>query len=515
MSTDRGGIRETTPTRERAGPHASSPAHRSRRRWLFDAGGGLGGIALAHLLARSGLLAGESAPSGATRNALAGGRTSALATLDGGLHHRARARRVIQIFLNGGASQVDTFDPKPRLARDHGKRFDPGSGARVESVTGSGDFRVLKSPFAFRRYGECGRWVSSVFPHIAGIVDRLAFLMSVTSPTNVHGLGSYFMNTGFTIPGFPCMGAWISYGLGTLNEDLPTFVALPDARGLPYNNRGNFTAGFLPARHEGTVIDLGAPSPIPHLAPPPNARGITPRSEADGRRLLRRLNRRFVEEHPGESRLEARIASYELAARLQLAAPELFDLSRESDATRRLYGVDEEPTREFGRRLLLARRMIERGVRFVQVWSGASGPTNNWDNHANIETELPFMTRQVDLPAAGLILDLEARGLLDDTLVIWTTEFGRMPFGQGQSGRDHNGGTFVVWLAGAGVRAGHAIGESDEWGWKAIEPISVHDLHATILWLLGIDHERLTVRHEGRDFRLTDVDGFVLRRILA
>jgi hypothetical protein len=322
-------------------------------------------------------------------------------------------------------------------------------------------------------------------------------------------------NTGFTLPGFPCMGAWISYALGKLNRNLPEFVVLPDPKGLPYNNLGNFTAGFLPAKHQGTVINATSEQPIDFLHPPEEARQITAGSEEAGMRLLAGLNRRFAAQSPGDSRLEARVEAYELAARMQLSAPELFDMRGESAATRSLYGYEDKVTGDFARRCILGRRMIERGVRFVQIWSGPGGPSNNWDNHANINTELPYMANQVDKPIAGLIKDLKSRGLLEDTLVIWTTEFGRMPFSQGKGGRDHNGGTFVTWLAGAGIKPGVAHGESDEWGWKAKRKIWCYDLHATILHLLGINHEELTFRHQGIDRRLTDVHGHVIREILA
>ena len=473
--------------------HNLSP---TRRDALWRLGGGLGGVALAHLLGRDGLLA-----AGVARP-----------DLNGGLHHRAKAKRVIQLFMNGGASQVDTFDYKPALAKLHGKPFDPG--VRVEAVT-SAPGTIMKSPFAFKRHGQSGRWVSSVFPHTAGCVDDLAFLMSVVSKTNVHGPASYLVNTGFVLPGFPCMGAWLSYGLGRLTDDLPTFVVLPDPRGLPYNNLGNFSAGFLPAVHQGTVLKSGAANPIADLFPPPSAKFITKQSEAEGLALLRRMNDDHRARTPGDDRLDARIAAYELAARMQRTAPEALDLARETAATRKLYGLDEKVTEPFGRSCLLARRLVERGVRFVQVWSGAGGPTNNWDNHSNIPKELPAVAAQTDRPVAALLADLKARGLLADTLVIWTTEFGRQPFTQGQSGRDHNGGTFATWLAGAGVRAGVAHGQSDEWGWRAVKPVAVHDLHATVLHLLGIDHTKLTFRHNGSDRRLTDVHGEVIKPVLS
>lgn len=467
----------------------------NRRDFLMRAGGGFGGLALGQML----------------------GTDLMANTLGGKLHHMPKAKRVIQLFMNGGVSQMDTFDPKPQLNALHDQAFDPGAGQLVESVTSSPGFKVLRSPFEFQQHGQSGRWVSSVFPHMAGIVDDLAFLMSMTSKTNVHGLGSYMQNTGFTLPGFPCMGSWISYALGKINENLPEFVVLPDPKGLPYNNLGNFTAGFLPAKHQGTVISAksGDRTPINFLFPPEEASQITPKSEEAGLKLLRSLNRSYADRFPSDTQLEARLESYELAARMQLSAPEVFDLSKESQATKDLYGLDSEQTADFARRCITGRRMLERGVRFVQIWSGPGGPSNNWDNHANIHTELPYMAQQVDQPIAALVKDLKSRGMLEDTLVVWTTEFGRMPFSQGQAGRDHNGGTFVTWLAGAGIQPGTAVGESDEWGWKARKPLWCYDLHATILHLLGIDHERLTVRHNGIDRRLTDVHGHVIRDILA
>jgi hypothetical protein len=469
----------------------------TRRGFLWNVGGGLGGIALAHLLGRQNLLADAPPPS---------------EELNGGLHHPAKAKRVIQLFMNGGVSQADTFDYKPGLEKLHGQTFDPGT--RVESVTGSPGFKVMKSPFEFKQHGQCGRWMSSVFPHLAGCVDDLAFLMSMVSKTNVHGPGSYLMNTGFVLPGFPSMGSWISYGLGNLTDNLPSFVVMPDPRGLPYNNQGNFTSGFLPVAHQATLIKASSPTPITDLFAPASAQFITRESETHGLALLNELNREHLRQWRGDSRLEARIASYEMAARLQLSAPEALDLARETEATRRLYGVDDGPTDDFGRRCLVARRMLERGVRFVQVWSGAAGASNNWDNHGNINTELPAIAATVDKPVAGLLRDLKSRGLLDDTLVVFSTEFGRQPFSQGTAGRDHNGGTFVSWLAGGGVKPGATYGESDEWAWRARLPISVHDLHATILHLLGIDHTRLTFRHNGANRRLTDVHGDVISAIL-
>src|SRR5947209_15573583 len=373
--------------------------HFPRREFLWRFGGGLGGIALAHLLGQHDLL-GEAVP------------PKPRPEFNGGLHHRAKIKRVVQLFLNGGVSQMDTFDYKPELIKRHGEKFDPGTGDKIEAAT-SVPGNLMKSPFDFQQHGQCGRWVSSVFPQLATCVDDIAFLMAMASKTNVHGPGSYMMNTGFVLPGFPCLGAWISYSLGNLTDNLPTFVVMPDPRGLPYNQKGNFSSGFLPQAHAGTVIRPTAPTPIADLFPPKSAKEVTHDSEADGLKLLDALNHDHLTANPGDSRLEARIASYELAAKMQLSAPEALDLSKESDRVHRLYGTDDPLTADFGRNCLTARRLLERGVRFVQVWSGMGGPTKNWDNHADIPKELPYIAGQVDRPIAALLRDLKARGLLD------------------------------------------------------------------------------------------------------
>ncbi len=466
-----------------------------RRNFLWQLGGGFGGIALTHLLGTEGLCADQPRPE-----------------LNGGLHHPAKVRRIVQLFMNGGVSQMDTFDHKPQLDKRHGEQIDFGIKAAATSVPGA----IMKSPFEFKQYGESGRWVSSVFPHVAERVDDLAFLMAMANKTNVHGPASYMQNTGFVSPGFPCMGAWISYALGSLSNNLPAFVVLPDHRGLPYNNAGNFSAAFLPAAHQGVLIKPNDPVPIANLHPPQIAKHVTKASEADGLALLEHLNRTHLQSHPGDSRLEARITSYELAAKMQTSAPDVLDITGESETTQKMYGLDDEATAPFGRNCLTARRMLERGVRFVQVWSGMGGPSKNWDNHTDIHTELPFIARSVDRPIAGLLQDMKQRGMFDDTLIVWTTEFGRMPFTQGATGRDHNGGTFVTWLAGAGIKAGVAFGQSDEFSYQAAEDKTYcYDLHATILHLLGIDHPRLTFRHNGIDRRLTDVHGHVIHDVLA
>jgi Protein of unknown function (DUF1501) len=470
----------------------------SRRDLLAHASGGLCGIALAQVLSRDGLLANTRSDDGLI-----------------GLHHPAKAKRVIQLFMNGGASQMDLFDYKPELEKRHGQKFDPGTTERVEAAT-SEVGNVLASPFKFQQHGQCGRWVSEQLPHLAKHVDKMAFLMAMTSRTNIHGPASYLMNTGFLLPGFPSMGAWISYGLGNLCDDLPTFVVLPDSRGLPYNQRGNFSAGFLPVTHQGTIIRGNSPELLPDLAPPTSAKFITEASSREGLALLEKFNGQHQAQNSGDSRLAARIRAYELAAKMQVSAPQAFDLAGETAETSARYGLDNPVTEDFGRRCLLARRLIERGVRFVQVWSGANGPTGNWDNHASILKELPPIAASVDRPMAGLLEDLEQRGMLEDTLVLWNTEFGRMPFSQSGEGRDHNGGAFVGWVAGAGVKPGVAHGETDPWAWRALEnATTTYDFHATVLHLLGIDHEKLTVRHDGADRRLTDVHGHVIREVIG
>jgi hypothetical protein len=340
--------------------------------------------------------------------------------------------------------------------------------------------------------------------------------MSMQTTTSEHSSAVLRQVSGFLMPGFPCLGSWVSYGLGSLSENLPAFVVLPDPRGLPYNAKGAFSPGFLPVSNAPTIIKASAPSPIENLFPPSDARYVTRESDAAGLDLLTKLNKQHLAHTPGDSRLDARIQSYELAARMQLSAPEVLDLSSETEATKRLYGLDEKRTEPFGKNCLLARRMLERGVRFVQVWSGMDGAVGNWDNHNNVKDDLAFIAGMVDRPIAGLLNDLKQRGMLDDTLVIWTTEFGRHPFAQGSKGRDHNGNAFCTWLAGAGIKGGTAYGATDEWGWKAEQDVTTcHDLHATVLHLLGIDHEKLTFYHNGTARRLTDVHGHLITPVLA
>ena len=458
----------------------------NRRQFLALSGGGFGSLALAQLLAR-----------------------------EKPLVRTPRARRVVQLFMSGAASQVDTFDYKPALVRRHGQKFDPGGEVELfQSDPGA----VMQSPWKWRRRGECGKHVSDLVPHLGGCVDDIAFLHGMVATSNVHGPATFMQSTGFVQPGFPSMGAWISYGLGSLTDDLPTFVVLPDARGFAPGGPRNWAAGFLPTQHQATMIRPGRAAPIHDLFPPEGETFVTAESEAEGRETLARLNRMHGASREDDARLEARIGSYELAARLQLSAPEALDLSGETAEVRALYGVDREPTADFGRRCLVARRLLERGVRFVQIWSGADNghPRRNWDSHEDIAKDHGDMAAGMDRPAAALLADLKRRGMLDDTIVLWTTEFGRMPCGQGSKGRDHNPFGFTNWLAGGGVRGGVSYGATDEWSYRAVEnPTYCYDVHATILHLLGIDHEALTVRHDGIDRRLTDVHGEVIHEILA
>lgn len=463
----------------------------SRRKMLQGIGGGFASLALAELTSRE-------------------SHAAKRVTLD----HEPKVKRVIQLFMTGGASPMDTFDYKPALEKHHGQSIGPKE--KIEGLT-SVVGAVMKSPFTFRQHGKCGRWVSSVFPKQAELVDELAFLMAMKSRTNVHGPGTYLQNSGSLFPGFPCMGAWISYALGNLVDNLPCFVVLPDPKGLPYNQRGCFSSGFLPAIHQGTTLSPQAKPPIPDLFPDRARHAFASDSgDAAALDLLQRINREHASRRPDDSRLDARIEGYELAARMQLAAPEVFDLSRETQATQAAYGLGQPATDDFGRRCLLAARLVEKGVRFVQIWSGPQGASGNWDNHGNIETQLPPMALSVDQPIAALLRDLKARGLDRETLVVWSTEFGRTPFAQASLGRDHNGECYVNWLWGAGIKGGVAYGESDELGYQAaVDKTDVHDLHATILHLMGLDHERLTVRHDGIDRRLTDVHGHVVDAILS
>ncbi|MEO8657184.1 MAG: DUF1501 domain-containing protein [Bryobacteraceae bacterium] len=462
-----------------------------RREFLAHMGDGLKGIAVAALLRDQHLLAASQT------------------------HFPPKAKRIIQIFCPGAVSQLDTFDYKPELEKRSGQPL-PGEENVVTFQGANGN--LMKSPFTFRQRGQSGKWVSDMLPNLGELVDDMAFIHSLTARSNTHGPGCVQMNTGFILEGFPSMGAWLSYGLGTENENLPAFVAIPDVRGIPPSGPANWTSGFLPAQNQAVVFN--AADPIRNLETP---RGVSPKAEQDSRSFLRYLNGAHAEEHPGDSDLKARVASYELAARLQLSAPEVSDLSRESKATRDLYGCDDPNplVAAYAQNCLLARRLVERGVRFVELFCGsrASGVDGllNWDAHKTLKADYERHCPVLDRPTAALIKDLKARGLLKDTLVLWNTEFGRMPTHQsGTLGRDHNPEGFTAWMLGAGVKGGTSYGATDEFGRRAVENVStIYDFHATVLHLLGLDHEKLTFYHNGIRRRLTDVHGHVIRDVLA
>ena len=472
----------------------------TRRDFLWRSGGGLGGIALTSLLQQAGKLGAQAAPPLAPRPT----------------PHPAKAQRVIQIFCPGGMSHVDTWDYKPELERLHGRPFDLADGKDFFSGK-AGNY--TRSHWEFRQHGESGKWMSGLFPRLSQCVDDMAFIHSMQSKTALHGPAMFMMNSGFILPGFPAMGSWVTYGLGSENENLPAFVVLPDPRGLPPGGVINWGAGFLPAVHQGTVLETAADRPaIADLFP------ASPgwKDSGAGSDFLQTLNRRHLEQRAGNTELESRISAYELSARLQLSAPEVTDLQGESEATKSLYRLDDADIGPFGRQCLLARRLVERGVRFVQVYCGAENTTAkkirpNWDSHEDIVRDHGYWGAVLDSGASALLLDLKSRGLLDSTLVICTTEFGRQPFAQGNNrGRDHNPGAFTAWLAGGGIQGGVSYGSSDPTGWKAAEhPTYCYDVHATALHLLGIPHEKLAFYHNGISRRLTDVHGEVLKEIIA
>ncbi len=451
-----------------------------RRSFLARAGAGLGLLALG--------------------DALSAAQPAAAAS---GLHHAGKAKAVIWLYMHGGPSAMDTFDPKPELTKRHGQKL----GVDLETFGGESG-PLFKSPFAFAQHGQSGAWVSELWPRLAGRVDDLAFIRSCTAESNSHGPAMYHMNTGMPRVGFPSVGAWATYGLGSVNRDLPGFVVLGPKDG-PKGGPQNWGAGFLPGSHQATLVrDLK--DPILNLR--------RAADEDDGRQrqrleLVGQIDRGHLGRFPGDEDLAARIATRELAYRMQREAPASFDLTGEDAATRSLYGCDAKnaDTRSFGAKCLLARRLVERGVRFIQLYTDA-----DWDHHGGLVAGMKARCAETDQPIAALLTDLKRRGLLDSTLVVWGGEFGRLPVSQGANGRDHNPHGFLTWMAGGGVKAGASHGETDELGLKAArDPVTIHDLHATMLHLLGVDHERLTYLHNGRRFRLTDVAGSVIRSVVA
>jgi hypothetical protein len=479
-----------------------------RRHFLADAAGGIGGIALASLLAQEGLLA--ATPSEPIRPPI----DSAAPLRARAPHFGARAKRVLMIFCSGACSHVDTWDYKPELIKRHLTPM-PGSDELVTFQGKSGN--LVKSPWEFKPRGESGKYISDLLPNLAELADEMCFVHSMTSKINTHGPGENFMSTGFTVEGYPSAGSWVTYALGSECDNLPAFVAIPDPRGVPQAGPSNWSSGFLPAVFQGTAF--GADQPISHLDTP---RGISAGAERSTRDFLKLLNDKHLARNPGDSQLAARIASYELAAKLQLSAPQVSDLATETAATHASYGTGDANQHKagFARNCLLARRLLEHGVRFVQLFNGAYAMgegVGNWDGHKTLKAQYEVHAPILDQPAAALLKDLKARGLLDDTLVVWTTEFGRMPtFQAGANGRDHNPKGFTVWLAGAGVKRAYSYGATDEFGYQAVaNPSSVYELHATILHLLGLDHQRLSYSHNGAEQRLTFVHGRVIQDLLA
>ncbi|MEM9643974.1 MAG: DUF1501 domain-containing protein [Planctomycetota bacterium] len=476
-----------------------------RRQFLGAAGGGLLGIGVAELL-------------GFSQRALAGQDHEAhpSATWERVARHRpAKAQRVLQIFCPGAASHVDLWEHKPMLDKMHGQPM-PGEENLVSFQGKNGN--LMRSPWPFHRSGQSGKAISSMLPGMADHVDDIAFIHSMTSKTNTHGPGCVFVNTGHSTEGFPSAGSWVSHALGSENENLPTYVAIPDIRGEPPNGKANWSNGFLPARHQ--AIMMSDHQPIRNLQTPAS---VSVSAESDSRRLLELLNHRHAMMHPGESELQARISAYRLAAKMQLSAPEVADLSQETKVTHRRYGTDDANGLKaaYARNCLLSRRLLEQGVRYVSLYcasraSGADGLLN-WDAHKTLKSDYERHCPIFDRPTAALLADLKQTGLLDDTLVIWTTEFGRMPTHQaGTAGRDHNPDGFTLWMMGAGVRGGVSYGATDPFGRRAEEhPTTVWDFYATVLHLLGYDHEKLTWYHNGLDRRLTDVHGHVIAEVCS
>ncbi len=477
-----------------------------RRLFLESSASALGAVALTSLLGGERLLASAEAADNGVR------LTPSRPFAPRSSHHTPRAKNVLVLFCAGAVSQLETWDYKPELYKWDGKPMEGGPAVTFQGPAGE----LARPQYPFRQRGQTGKWVSDMLPHLAELTDEIAFLHSLTSKSNTHGPAENFLSTGYVLDGFPSVGSWISYALGSENQNLPAYVAIPDPRGVPQNGSNNWGPGFLPAAFQGTP--LSAKDPIRHLLPP----GVSPEKDASARRILQQLNERHLAANPADGKLAARIASYELAARMQLSVPEISDLSSEPRHVLESYGATDEsnPNKAaFARNCILARRLLEKGVRFVQLFNGAyaSGGNLNWDGHSKLKEQYDVHAAILDQPAAALIRDLRQRGMLEETLVVWCTEFGRMPFFQkGAKGRDHNPDGFTAWLTGAGVKPGVSHGATDALGRKAVENIRpLYDLNATILHLLGLDHERLTFEHNGVRRRLTNVEGNVIREILA
>ena len=474
----------------------------TRGAFLSNSATALSSIALTSLLGHEGLLAGR-------RPVIDPSRPYAPRTP----HFTPKAKNVLVIFCPGAVSQLETWDYKPELIKQDGKPLAGGPAVTFQGPAGN----LAKPQYEFRPRGQTGKMVSEMIPHLAELTDDIAFIHSLTSKSNTHGPAENFLSTGFVQDGFPSMGGWVSYALGSENQNLPAFVSIPDPRGIPQASVNNWGPGFLPAEFQGTPFS--ASNPVRHLTPPV---GITTDQDQAARSLLQRMNAHHLEKHPGDGKLAARIASYELAAKMQLSVPEIGDLSSEPAHVLKSYGVDNasNPIKaDFAKNCILARRLIESGVRFVQLFNGAyaSGGTLNWDGHKDLKKQYDVHAEILDQPAAALIKDLRDRGLLEETLVVWCTEFGRMPmFQKGAKGHDHNPDGFTCWMTGAGVKPGVSHGVTDELGREAIHDVHpLYDFNATILHLLGLDHEQLTFKHNGIERRLTDVHGHVIDAILS
>lgn len=488
-------------------PQQYGPRLLDRRAFLRTAGGMAGSIALLRLLGTDNLLA---APEGGpVRPRIDPDHPYAPRPP----HFEPRAKQVLVIFCVGAVSHVDTFDYKPDLFKYDGQKPPGIPAVTFEGPTGN----IAKPRWEFKPRGQSGKMISDLMPHLAGLADDMCFIHSLTSRTSAHPQGENFLNTGSTFEGFPSMGAWVTYALGTANQDLPAFVAINDPRGKPRSGKNNWGSGFLPAAFQGT--DFSAARPLANLVRPDALSATTDRRTKD---FLAELNAEHARKFPGDTDLAARIASYELAGRMQLSIPEVTDLKSEPEHVHRLYGTDTgtDLKKDYAKNCILARRLLERGVRVVQLCNGSDAQANgisNWDSHANIDKTHAMQAEIFDQPTAALLADLKQRGLLQDTLVVWCTEFGRMPFLQANgTGRDHNPDAFTCWLMGAGVKAGTSFGASDDFGFKAVQnPATLYDFNATVLHLLGLDHERLTYYHNGFERRLTDVHGHVLKPMLA
>ncbi|HCN76925.1 MAG TPA: DUF1501 domain-containing protein [Verrucomicrobiales bacterium] len=467
----------------------------NRRQFLANSATALGSIALTRLLAADGLLIDPARPYAPRQP-----------------HFPAKAKNVVVIFCAGAVSQLETWDYKPELIKWDDKPLPGGPAVTFQGPAGN----LARPQYAFRPRGQTGKWVSNMIPHLAELTDDIAFVHSLTSKSNTHGPAENLLSTGFTLDGFPSLGSWVTYALGSENQNLPSYVAIPDPRGVPQNGANNWGPGFLPAAFQGTA--MSSKSPVRHLSAP----GVSAQADQAARSLLQKMNARHLEANPGDQKLAARIASYELAARMQLSVPEINDLSTEPAHILKMYGADDTQNADkaaFAKNCILARRLIERGVRCVQLFNGAyaSGGKLNWDGHSDLKSQYDVHASILDQPAAALIRDLKQRGLLQDTLVVWCTEFGRMPFFQkGAKGRDHNPDGFTCWMTGAGVKPGVSHGECDELGQKAVKDIHpLYDFNATILHLLGLDHELLTFEHNGVRRRLTNVEGRVIKEMVV